>query len=33
MNDAVRSLGLAPQLESRLLDYFENAAAAMVNAE
>jgi len=33
MNDAVRSLSLAPQIEARMLDYFENAAAAMVNAE
>ena len=33
MNDAVMSMSFAPQIEARLLDYFENAAAAMVNAE
>ncbi len=33
MSAAVRSLGLAPQLEGRLLEYFEVAAAAMVNSE
>jgi hemoglobin len=32
MTEAVRSLRLPPALESRLLDYFESAAAAMVNA-
>ena len=29
---AVRSMGFAPQVEARLLDYFETAAEAMVNA-
>ncbi|HKT83023.1 MAG TPA: globin [Solirubrobacterales bacterium] len=32
MNDAVLSLRLPEVLQTRLLDYFENAAAAMVNA-
>ena len=33
MTEAVRSLQLAPQVEERFLEYFEAAAAAMVNAE
>ena len=33
MTAAVRSMGFAPQIEQRLLDYFEPAAQAMVNAE
>lgn len=32
MTEAVRSLELQPQLEGRLLEYFELAAEAMVNA-
>jgi hemoglobin len=33
MNDAVLSLRLQPQIEAKLLEYFELAAQAMVNAE
>jgi truncated hemoglobin YjbI len=32
MTAAVRSLDLAPQVQARLLEYFEVAAAAMVNS-
>jgi hemoglobin len=32
MTGAVRSMGFAPQIEARLLDYFDTAAEAMVNA-
>jgi hemoglobin len=33
MTDAVRAQHLQPQIEARLLEYFEMAAAAMVNSE
>lgn len=32
MTEAVRSMSFAPQIEQRLLAYFETAAEAMVNA-
>lgn len=33
MSEAVRSLGLPSAIEARLQEYFENAAAAMVNSQ